>query len=269
MSGLSLQPFQADFAAALASGNPAARPEALAGEAAARFRIYRNNFYHGLSQQLAQAYPVMRRLVGDAFFFAAARAFLEVHAPRTRSLALFGGEFPGFLEGFPPVASLPYLPDVARLERAWLEALHAADAAPLAPAALAGQGRQALAEARFGAHPAARIVTSDYPIVDLWRANQPEVDPGQRSFEAVAQSALITRPQLRVEVRALSPAQSAFVRTLFAGHAVATAYETAVQRDEAFDVSAAFRELLAAGAFAQSEPSADEFADHNDRSRTK
>ena len=250
MSGLSLQHFQADFAAALASGNPAARPEALAGEAAERFRIYRNNFYHGLSQQLAEAYPVVRRLVGDAFFFAAARAFLEVHAPRTRSLALFGGEFPGFLRGFPPAASLPYLPDVARLERAWLEALHATDAAPLAPAALTGQG-QALAKARFGAHPAARIVSSNYPIVDLWLANQPEAEPGSRSFEAIAQSALITRPQLHVEVRVLSPAQAAFGSSLFVGEDVVTAYERASQTDECFDVTAAFRELLVAGAFAQ------------------
>ncbi len=250
MSGLSLQQFQADFAVALVSGNPAARPEALGGEAAKRFRIYRNNFYHGLSQQLAEAYPVVRRLVGDAFFFAAARAFLEVHAPRTRSLALFGGEFPGFLRGFPPAASLPYLPDVARLERAWLEALHATDAAPLAPAVLSELGH-ALNETRFVTHPAARIVSSDYPIVDLWRANQPEVDPGQRSFEAIAQSALITRPQLHVEVRVLSPAQAAFGSSLFAGEDVVTAYERASQTDECFDVTAAFRELLVAGAFAQ------------------
>lgn len=75
MSGLNLEPFQADFAAALASSNPAASPEVLVGEVAERFRIYRNNFYHGLSQQLAEAYPVVLRLVGEAFFSATARAF--------------------------------------------------------------------------------------------------------------------------------------------------------------------------------------------------
>ena len=141
MTNPGLQPFQADFAAALTSRDPAACTEALAGEAAERFRIYRNNYYHGLSQQLAEAYPVVRRLVGDAFFFATAHAFLEAHAPRTRLLALFGGEVPGFLRGFPPAVSLPYLPDVAGLERARLEALHAADAPPLAPAAAATSAR--------------------------------------------------------------------------------------------------------------------------------
>ncbi len=268
MSTQGLLLFQADFAAALASSDPAAHPQGLDGEAADRFRVYRNNFYHGVSQQLGEAYPVVRRLVGDAFFFAAARAFLDAHPPRTRSLALFGGEFPAFLEGLPRAASLPYLADVARLERSWLEALHAADAEPLAPAALTWLG-EALAEVRFVAHPAARIVISDYPIVDLWRANQPEADASPRSFKAVAQSALLTRARLRVEMRALSPAQSAFARALIAGHAVAAAHETAVKRDAAFDVSAAFRELLAAGAFAQLELSTDEHPDRNDRSRAK
>lgn len=265
MSKLKPQTFQADFAAALISRDPAARPKGLGCEAATRFRIYRNNFYHGLSRQLAEAYPVVRRLVGDEFFFATAREYLAAHAPRTRSLALFGGEFPGFLEGFPPAASLAYLPDLARLERARLEALHAADAAPLAPAALAEQG-QALAEARFVAHPATRIVTSDYPIVDLWRANQPEVDPRRRSFEAVGQSALVTRPQLRVEVRLLSPTRAAFGRSLFAGEDVATAVERARRTNECFDVTAAFRELLVAGAFEQTLSLPEPPRQHNDRS---
>ena len=46
MSGPRLQRFQADFAAALASSDPAAHPKGLTGEAADRFSVYRNNFYH-------------------------------------------------------------------------------------------------------------------------------------------------------------------------------------------------------------------------------
>lgn len=265
MSGLDLHGFQAGFAAALASGDPAARPEGLECAAAPRFRIYRNNFYHGLSQQLAKAYPVVRRLVGDAFFIATACAFLDAHPPRSRSLALFGGEFPGFLEGFPLAASLPYLRDVARLERAWLEALHAADAPPLAPAALRDLGH-ALAETRFVPHPAARIVGSDHPIVDLWLANQPGAGSGPCRLDAVAQSALITRPRLRVEVRRLAPAQAVFARALSAGEDAIAAFEQAGRIDGQFDASTAFRELLSAGAFAETGSLPDRSRSLNDRS---
>ena len=171
-------------------------------------------------------------------------------------MALFGREFPGFLGDFAPASSLPYLPDVARLERAWLESLHAADAPPLSPNTVLAEWTRALEEARFGAHPAARIVMSYYPLVDLWSANQPGVDPGLYSFGAIAQGALITRPRLQVVVRALSPAQATFGHSLFAGEDVATAFEQASQTDDSFDVTTAFREFLVAGAFvdAQSVP---------------
>ena len=254
MSGPDLRSFQADFAAALTARDPAARPaemtRGMTREAAARFRVYRNNLHHGLGGQLAEAYPAVRRLVGEAFFQATAREYLAGHPPRSRSLALFGADFPGFLAEFPPADSLPYLPDVARLERARLEALHAADAEPLAPAALSRLGA-ALAAAGFTAHPAARIVLSDYPIVDIWRANRPDAEPAPRRIAAVGQGALITRPQAQVEVRQVTAAQAVFAERLLAGDDVATALVPANRRDANIDVTAAFRGLLASGAFAE------------------
>lgn len=50
MSGLDLRAFQSDFAAALIARDPAARPRGLGADAAARFRVYRNNVHHGLGQ---------------------------------------------------------------------------------------------------------------------------------------------------------------------------------------------------------------------------
>ena len=45
--------------------------------------------------------------------------------------------FPISSDEFEPAAHLPYLADVARIERAWTEAYHAAEAHPLDPAAFA------------------------------------------------------------------------------------------------------------------------------------
>ena len=249
MSKRDLYAFQAEFAAAMASRD-AACPRTLAGAAAERFRIYRNNFYHGLGEQLAQAYPAVRRLVGDRFFVAMAREYVAAHPPRTRSLVLFGRSFPGFLKSFSPAASLPYLPDVAMLERAWLEALHAPDIEPLAPGPLRQLGQE-LVKARFDAHPAARIVTSDYPIVEIWRANQGYNTSAQRGIDAVGQAALVTRPKLHVEVRTLSVAEAHFARGLFAGKDVVAAFEGTPRAGEYFDVTATFGALLTAGAFAR------------------
>ncbi|MDX1576632.1 MAG: DNA-binding domain-containing protein [Kiloniellales bacterium] len=250
MSRPDLESFQAGFAAALLARDPAARPAGLTPEAAARFRVYRNSVHYGLSQQLAEAYPVVRRLVGEDFFRATAREYLAGHPPRGRSLALFGEAFPGFLAEFPPADSVPYLADVARLERARLEALHAADTAPLAPADVNRLG-PALAEAAFEPHPAARVVVSDHPIVDLWQANRPEAEAGPRTIAAVPQGAFITRPRAQVLLRKLTPAQAVFAERLLSGDHVAAAVEQAGRGDPRFEVTAAFRALLSAGAFAR------------------
>ena len=60
-----------------------------------------------------------------------ARAYALAEPPRSPVLMDYGAGFADFIAGFAPAASLPYLPDVARIERAWREAYHAADAEPL------------------------------------------------------------------------------------------------------------------------------------------
>ena len=97
-----------DFAAALRDRDPEAAPPGMSERNRARFLIYRNNVFKGYVDALAAAYPVVARLVGDAFFEAMAREFY-LHAPKPDiSLALYGGGFSDFIEGFPPAAGLPF-----------------------------------------------------------------------------------------------------------------------------------------------------------------
>ncbi len=235
----------ADFAAALLAPEPDARPSWLPDDQAARFAVYRNNLHHGLGQALGEAYPVVRRLVGDAFFMATARIFLAAYPPRSRSLALHGEGFAEFLDGFEPASTLPYLADVARLERAWLESLHAADAEPLTPDALADLG-DGLATARFEPHPATRLVQSAHPVVSIWQANQEDGSGGE--IEDRPEAALVCRALDTVTVRALAPADAGFAAALLDGASAAEAAADGV------DVAGTFHILLADGAFAALRP---------------
>ena len=92
--------------------------------------VYRNNVAAALVGALEDSFPVCRSLVGDRFFAATALEFARAHPPRSPDLSLYGEEFGDFLSSFPPAAPLPYLPDVARLERRVLDAFNAADQAP-------------------------------------------------------------------------------------------------------------------------------------------
>ncbi|TCP41383.1 DNA-binding domain-containing protein [Rhodovulum marinum] len=180
------------FAAALLDPDRAP-PGRLTGAGGApagrRFDVYRNNVVAGLIEALETGFPVVRALVGAAFFRAMAGEFVRAHPPRTPLLMLYGEALPGFLAGFPPVAHLGYLPDVARLELALRDSYHAADAAPVDPGALAALSPQALARARLRLAPAVRLVRSDWPIHGIWQAHHGGPRPPQG-----AQEVLVARP---------------------------------------------------------------------------
>ena len=92
--------------------------------------VYRASVLSNFRAALAATYPVVRRLVGEAFFDEAARRFALANASRSGDLNEYGTEFPEFLAVYPHAASMAYLPDLARLE--W--ARHECGQAPQAPA---------------------------------------------------------------------------------------------------------------------------------------
>jgi hypothetical protein len=196
--------FVAAFRAGLSSG---ALPPGLTArapeEAERRFTVYRNNVAHGLIAALRQRFPVVERLVGAEFFGAMARVFVEANPPETPMLMTYGGALPGFLERFPPVARLPYLADVARLELARGRAYHAADDPPVALDALAAAAQADPEGLRLRLHPSVGLVASRWPAVSIWRSNQPGATPGRLTARG-AECALVARRGLdAVFVRAL------------------------------------------------------------------
>jgi len=136
----SLAERQRSFAAALL--DPALpAPAGLVGPdgkpSSRRFAVYRNNVIVGLTQTLKDAYPAVHRIVGSEFFHALARAFVVGALPRSPMLFDYGAGLPGFIGRFEPASVLPYLADVARIERARTEAYHSAEASLIGPSSFA------------------------------------------------------------------------------------------------------------------------------------
>src|SRR6201996_8986689 len=137
-----------DFAAAFASGltNPEAQtPPDVTGTAkkierkgaVRRYNVYRNNVTVSLIDSLAAIYPAVQRITGVDFFRAMARFHVRATPPDSPLLFEYGRGFPAFIEGYEYAQAMPWLADVARIERAWLDAYHAAEAASLPAEALA------------------------------------------------------------------------------------------------------------------------------------
>ena len=240
--------FHNTFAAALDDAAPDASPSWLPRQDATRFSVYRNNVHRALGTALADAYPAVARLVGEEFFSATARVFHAQEPKRTASLSLHGAGFASFLETFPPVQHLVYLCDVARVERAWLEALHAADAPVLNAARVMAELDRA-DDLTFSPHPATRVVVSLHPAVTIWQANRPETTtPITESLLDVPEAALITRPDAAVVLTSIDRTTATFASALFAGTALAQSYAAALKTDPDFDLTQALAALIASGA---------------------
>ena len=148
-----------------------------------RFSVYRNNVYHSLTVALSDAYPVVKRLVGDNFFFAMARTYLDgggfpVHAP----LHDFGKSFPEFIADFAPAENLPWLGDVGRIERAWLRAYHGADAKNnrMNLEALSSGDAERISGLRLVFHPSLCIEQLSWGVFEVWEARGGEGVAGMK-----------------------------------------------------------------------------------------
>jgi len=213
-----------------------------------RFAVYRNNVVAGLTEALKAAFPVVRRLVGDDFFAAMAGLYAREAPPSSPIMLDYGAGFADFIGTFAPASTLPYLRDVARLERAWVEAYHAADADPIDPATLGRIAPDRLADVRLVLHPSARIIRAQYPAVAIWQMNTGGGTSTPVAIENAPQDALVIRPVADVEMRLLPAGAAIFLQKLLAGMSVTEATLSTLDDSPAFDLADTLGGLLAARA---------------------
>ena len=215
-------------------------------ELSPRERLYRNNVFIGLTGALADVYPVLKRLVGDAFFAQLARHHIRSHPSRSGNLHDFGRELAAFLGGIAELRPYPYLPDVAALEWARHEAFHAGEAPPVAV-------HQLGLESRIPLQPSARLLASRFPILAIWEANQ-VADPQPVDLDAGADRLAVFRQALQLRTLRCTAGEFALLVSFRAGMTLGEACEAAVAAEPGVDLAAAMCRLVSHGLLAQ-EPS--------------
>jgi hypothetical protein len=230
--------FQREFAATI--GRPAAGAMA----------VYRNTVLRGAVEALRANYPVTEQIVGTEMFEQVAVDFASECPPRRPVLALYGERFSDWLEEQSWIGDLPYLADVARVERLHIECLMSPDAPPL----LAGPVRKLCrqGDAQLGLHPSVRFSWLRTPSKSIWLAHQrgfqSELEP-----EWVAEGSLFVRPEPFV-THALRIGRAAH-RLLFGIHlreTVSSSMAAAASLYPDDDLTAVFASLVNLGVFAAS-----------------
>jgi uncharacterized protein len=242
--------FETDFAAALRErGRTAAMQRWLAGSGElveSRMAIYRANMVAAADKALASAYPVIRQVVGDEFFHGLAREYQRGTPSTSGDLTGFGASFDAFLAAFEHTASMPYLPDLARLEWAVHRAYGAADAPDWDPASLAAVEAEQQAGIRFAWAPGTAVVSSTHPIVRIWTIHQPGHGGEFSVAWDLADTALVSRDGFVVTVTDCSPADAAFIGASLAGATLADAAAAALAALPQFDLGALLGRALSA-----------------------
>ncbi|MEJ0037390.1 MAG: DNA-binding domain-containing protein [Gammaproteobacteria bacterium] len=219
------------------------REEGMSAEA--RLGIYRNNLREGFIKALALGFPVIERLGGTDYFRQRALEYLAAHPSRSGNLHYIGAQFAPFLARKFAGTQYAYFADVAALEWAYQEAQVAADADALSPEAFANVAAEDYERLTFEFHPACHFVQSRYPIVKIWRANQPETLSDEViDLDAGGDNVLVLRTPECVELHRLPAARFALFDALNRGEDLGTALERGEALESGFDFGAALRHLV-------------------------
>jgi hypothetical protein len=241
----SLSDLQASFRAAMLAGDDATVSDWIVEDGISvegRLDVYRHHVLTSLTNVLASTFPVIVRLVDRRFFDYVADRFVRSHPPAGPCLFEYGADFPTFLATVPACAHLEYLPDVARLEWAMHAALWAPEARRFDPDVLATDHVHILT---FHLDPSVTLLRSSWPVDQVWRANQPDVDPDATVDLDTGDALLeIGRHGDDVVFRRLLPGVFAFREALARGATLEAAVTAALGATDEFDVAAAFTALL-------------------------
>lgn len=251
---------QQSFSNALFDANAEARALPLfkgdAELAEQRFALYRGNLSTTWDKTLAGAYPVLQALVGEEFFGGLSRAYGKAHPSEDGDLNQFGAHFAEFLKGFPPVAHYPYFPDMARLEWALHRAHYAPNIKAIVPADLAELWPDRLDDSCLYFHPACRLIASEWAVVTLWQAHQPNTELAFPSQMAHNNAGLIVRPQWKADVMPLKAGAYAALAALQQGKTLGEAIDDALEIEAEFDLALHLKQWLEAAIFVAVEPNA-------------
>jgi hypothetical protein len=198
-----------------------------------RFEIYRSGYHARLVECLLDDYPVLAAMLdneSEGQFAALCRGSVDRHPSASPNLNGFGRHMASFcreakVEGFPGFQALARCAaDLAALEWALVEVLHAETAPPLDIAALQALPPEAWASARFVRSEGLRLLRFEYPVNALFTRNRLEdviPDVPAPSPTAVA----VYRKDMQLWRMDLTPAMLGVLDPLVAGKSLGEALE--------------------------------------------
>ena len=214
------------------------------------FSVYRNTVMKGCIDALSANFPTIERLVGSEWFRAAAAIHVNASPPSDARLLNYGEAFPAFLDDFEHAQQMPYLGNVARLDRCWSQVHVALDEPSIDLAALGTVAPDDMGRLLLTPRAAATWRWFvDQPAYTLWRINREQLEMPE-NLDWIGEGALLIRSAGRVTWQAVSAADCLFLDACVAGLPLEQAAERAMELNPALDISDLLTRLVTADVFA-------------------
>lgn len=189
-----------------------------------RLELYHRQYWYRLLDGVAEDFPAVRLVVGDAAFWGLLEAYLAAAPPRGFTLRRQGAGLADFIAAHPAQVPHPvHAAELARLEDALDAAFEAGERPPVAPAALA--------TAPLALQPHVTLLACRTPADTLWRRAAAQRPRGRITAPAAAPTRFLAVSReptaLRLQVERLAPGAHAVLATIAATGSLGEALDRA------------------------------------------
>jgi len=229
------------------------RPEAF-------LSVYRNGFISASASALETNFPSLVKLWGNDYFSQVATSYIKQSPPNEATLIGYGfddyfeeSSTSSFIEFLQKKLTeitneYPYVPDICRLDQAWLESLNENGESFLTLESVQNMLAEGvdLSELSLSLVDSSRVVNLEFDIFELWgQLRFGEVSEDQKiELRHHQNSVLFWQIDWQVQAKPLSQVEAIFMQSLKQTDNLDLASKDALELDESFDISILFAELL-------------------------
>jgi hypothetical protein len=208
-----------------------------------RVDIYANMYFYRVLDVFTEDFPATLAILGADRFHNLVTGYLIEYPPTHFSISNAGSRLADFIRAHPLREEFPFLPDLARMERALIEVFHAPDATPVDAEQMRAIPPQEWPSLKLRLHPAHQIVEFEWDLASVLKAGEQGDDPSLPTREDLIM--LIWRNRNTVYYRAIDEAERGALDALAKGTTFAEICEVIASGvEEGDDPAAAINQRL-------------------------
>jgi hypothetical protein len=196
----------------------------------ARLRAYTGGYPARIGEAVEEVYPALKHVIGSSAFASLVTRYLP-HVPEgVYNLNDVGAALPSFLARDEVARELPFLPDLARLEHAVHRAFHATERSSLPLTIFSDWTLEEWSSAMLEFQPSVALVSSAWPICDIWNARETPIEQIDIALEARPQHVLVGRPSGLVQCWVVDADEADALESMRGGATLGQAVEQIAER---------------------------------------